>query len=73
MNNNVTSMLYIFALKRRVIVDFLVISYVKLYISLCTVTQVVEHTLGMEQMRPLPECPILMPVIPQPLNVSNKK
>ncbi|KAK8402593.1 hypothetical protein O3P69_000762 [Scylla paramamosain] len=35
-------------------------------------SKVVEHTLGMEQMRPLPECPILVPVIPQPLNVSNK-
>ncbi|MPC27483.1 membrane-bound transcription factor site-1 protease-like [Portunus trituberculatus] len=35
-------------------------------------SKVVEHTLGMEQMRPLPECPVLMPVTPQPLNVSNK-
>ncbi|XP_050738001.1 membrane-bound transcription factor site-1 protease-like [Eriocheir sinensis] len=35
-------------------------------------SKVVEHTLGMEQMRPLPECPVLTPVTPQPLNVSNK-
>ncbi|XP_045605609.1 membrane-bound transcription factor site-1 protease [Procambarus clarkii] len=35
-------------------------------------SKVVEHTLGMEQMRPLPECPTLLPVTPQPLNVSNK-
>ncbi|XP_071545683.1 membrane-bound transcription factor site-1 protease [Panulirus ornatus] len=35
-------------------------------------SKVVEHTLGMEQMRPLPECPMLLPVIAQPLNVSNK-
>lgn len=35
-------------------------------------SKVVEHTLGMEQMRPLPECPVLKPVMPQPLNVSNK-
>lgn len=35
-------------------------------------SKVVEHTLGMEQMRPLPDCPSLIPVTPQPLNVSNK-
>ncbi|KAK3868639.1 hypothetical protein Pcinc_025981 [Petrolisthes cinctipes] len=35
-------------------------------------SKVVEHTLGMEQMRPLPECPVLVPAIPQPLNVSTK-
>lgn len=35
-------------------------------------SKVVEHTLGMEQMRPLPPCPTLNVVTPQPLNVSNK-
>ncbi|XP_076052888.1 membrane-bound transcription factor site-1 protease [Oratosquilla oratoria] len=35
-------------------------------------SKVVEHTLGVEQTRPLPDCPAVMVSTPQPLNISNK-
>ena len=35
-------------------------------------SKVVEQTLGLEQTRPLPECPKIVPSVPQPLNISSK-
>ena len=46
----------------------------KLYWSICVRgAQVIEQSLGLEQTRPLPPCPVILPSTPAPLNTSSKR